>query len=75
VRESTTNPQIIAIRIKRLKRALSLTYWELSTLFGVRPLTVQRWAAGEFAPRLVHQRTLQSLEHKHSRKLKEVSDE
>lgn len=67
----TTNPQLIAQRILRLKKHLKITFFDLATLFHshtgrpVRPLTVQRWAKGEFAPRLVHQRTLDQLERTH----------
>ena len=63
--EHTTNPAKTAERIRRLKEHLKITYWDLGTIFGVRQITVQRWAKGQFAPRLIHQRTLAALERKH----------
>lgn len=61
----STNPEITAERILRLKSTLRTTYFELAQLFGVRHLTVMRWAKGTYAPRLCHQRTLIQLEKKH----------
>ncbi len=65
----TTNPKLTGKRILRLKKALNVTYYDLGALFGVRPLTVSRWAKGHFAPRLIHQRTLAALERTHKEKL------
>lgn len=61
----TTNPELTAARIRRLKEHLHITYYDLGVLFGVRYLTVMRWANAQFAPRLVHQRTLARLERQH----------
>ena len=63
--KQSTNPAGTATRIIRLKDHLKVTYFDLATLFGVRPLTVQRWAYGHFAPRLKHQRMLERLEEQH----------
>jgi DNA-binding transcriptional regulator YiaG len=63
--QPTTNPARIAERVARLKDHLKVTYFDMATLFGVRPLTVQRWVYGHYAPRLVHQRLLERLEEQH----------
>jgi len=65
MRGPSTNPELIAVRIKRLKQHLLVTYKELAELFGVKTLTVQRWGLGMFAPRLEFQRTLERLERQH----------
>jgi len=63
--QHSTSPELTGKRVLRLKQHLNITYYEMAELFGVRQLTVMRWVAGTFAPRLVHQRTLTQLERKH----------
>jgi len=70
----STNPEGTARRVLRLKSALKVSWWDFSQLFGVRPLTAMRWGSAKFAPRLVHQRTLESLERKHQQKLDSLEE-
>ena len=59
---ATTNPVIIAQRIRRLATALIVTQGELAALFGVSHLTIRRWATAAQVPTLRHQRVLEQLE-------------
>ena len=58
----STNPLVIATRVRRLKSKLKLRWREMADLFGVSLVTVQRWGAGRCAPQLRHQRRLEELE-------------
>lgn len=65
MREQTTNPDIVAMRLRSLKSYLLRTNAEMAELFGVTELSMIRWTNGKFAPLLKHQRTLERLERVH----------
>ncbi len=67
--QRTSNPEVIARRVKRLQHALMLDCADTARLFGVTRQAVKQWSSGRNGMSLEHQRVLVQLEDTHHQRL------